>query len=99
MPKPQPSPNRHHFRVWVKWVIESGTLEKLPRTYDPDESQPPRMTEHYAQELLADLRDPDARKILATTRTGALLDLFDARGDRALLMLAGRPRIRAPCPR
>jgi hypothetical protein len=38
----------------------------------------------------ADLRDPGARKLLATTRAGALLDLFEARGEAALLERAER---------
>jgi hypothetical protein len=62
MPKPPPSPNRHHFRVWIKWAIESGLLEKLPRSYEPDESQPARETDRFARQLLSELRDPDASK-------------------------------------
>jgi hypothetical protein len=30
MSKPKPNPNRHHHRVWIKWVLESGLIEKLP---------------------------------------------------------------------
>ena len=99
MPKPQPSPNRHHFRVWVKWVIESGTLEKLPRTYNPDESQPPRMTEHYARELLADLRDPDARKrplkeIIADARQFRAWVESRRKDNLRLLLIDSRPEQR-----
>jgi hypothetical protein len=62
MPKPKPNPNRHHFRVWLKLAIESGMLERLPRSYKPDESQPSRETERYARQLLSELRDPDSSK-------------------------------------
>jgi hypothetical protein len=27
MPKLQPGPNRHHFRVWIKMAIQSGLIE------------------------------------------------------------------------
>jgi hypothetical protein len=62
MPKPQPGPNRHYFRVWIKMAIQSGLVDKLPPLYEPDGSQSPQDTEAYARQLLVALRDPDASK-------------------------------------
>jgi hypothetical protein len=62
MPKPQPRVNRHHYRVWIKWAIESGLLEKLPPLYDLDGIPDPETTEEHARRLLAELRDPDASR-------------------------------------
>jgi hypothetical protein len=59
MPKPQPGPNRHHFRIWIKTAIQSGLIDKLPPLYRPDGSQGPLRTEEYARRLLTDLRDPE----------------------------------------
>jgi hypothetical protein len=62
MATPQPHSNRHHYRVWLKLAIESGVLEKLPPSFQPDESQPSRDTEQFVRRLLSELRDPDASK-------------------------------------
>ena len=44
MPRPKPGPNRHHYRVWIKWVLESGLIDRLPPRYDFAESESPRDT-------------------------------------------------------
>jgi hypothetical protein len=64
MPKPEPGANRHQLRVWLKWAIESGLLDKLPPQYDPDPEglRDPQPTDGYARWLLADLRAPDSRR-------------------------------------
>jgi hypothetical protein len=59
MPKPEASANRHEFRVWLKWALESGLLEKLPPQCDADGCEPPQPTDQYARGLLAELRDPE----------------------------------------
>jgi hypothetical protein len=75
MAKQQPDPGRHHLRVWLKWVIQSGLIEKLPPMYtpDPDSSRSPQPTDDYARQLLTELRDPDSsrrplKQILAEVR-------------------------------
>ena len=62
MPKPQPGPNRHHFRIWIKMAIQSGLIEKLPPLYEPIGNQSPFQTEAYARRLLTELRDPEASR-------------------------------------
>jgi hypothetical protein len=62
MSKPEPSPNRHHYRVWIKALIKSGFIEKLPPSYDFDPSESPRGTEEYARQLMTELRDPTASR-------------------------------------
>ncbi len=62
MPKPEPGPNRHHFRVWIKMAIQSGLIDKLPPVYEPCGSQGPENTDAYAHQLLTELRDPNASR-------------------------------------
>jgi hypothetical protein len=60
MPHSEPGPKRHQLRVWLKWAVESGLLDKLPPQFHPDDSHNPQPTDHYARQLLAELRDPDS---------------------------------------
>jgi hypothetical protein len=62
MPKLQPGPNRHHFRIWIKMAIQSGLIDKLPPLYEPDGLQGSQDTQAHARQLLVELRDPDASK-------------------------------------
>ncbi|HZW31234.1 MAG TPA: hypothetical protein VFF52_11035 [Isosphaeraceae bacterium] len=64
MPKPESGANRSQLRVWLKWAIESGLLDKLPTHYDPDPEgwHDPEPTDGYARRLLAELRDPDSSR-------------------------------------
>ncbi len=60
MPKQEVSTNRHHFRVWLKWAVESGLLDKLPPLCDAEGCGGPQPTDQYARRLLAELRDPES---------------------------------------
>jgi hypothetical protein len=60
MPKPEAGPNRHHFRIWIKMVLQSGLIDKLPPVYERGGVQNPQRTDQYGRHLLAELRDPDA---------------------------------------
>ena len=62
MPKQQPGLNRHHFRIWIKMIIQSGLIDKLPPLYEADGFQNSQSTESFARQLLVELRDPDASK-------------------------------------
>jgi hypothetical protein len=62
MPKPEPGPNRHHFRIWIKMAIQSGLIDKLPPVYKPGGTQGTLRTDEYAHQLLAELQDPDASR-------------------------------------
>ena len=62
MPKTEPGPNRHHFRIWIKMAIQSGLIDRLPPLYEADDFQTPLKTEEFARQLLAELRDPDASR-------------------------------------
>ncbi len=71
--KPEPRANRHQLRVWLKWAIDSGVLDRVPPQCDPDGSGDPQPTEDYARGLLAELKDPESSRrtliqILADTR-------------------------------
>ena len=73
MPKTEPGPNRHHFRIWIKMAIQSGLIDRLPPVYEPDGFQTPLRTDECARQLLAELRDPDSsrrtlKEIIASTR-------------------------------
>jgi hypothetical protein len=73
MPKPESTPNRHHFRVWIKMAIQSGLIDKLPSAFEPCGAQGPENTDAYARQLLTVLRDPDAstrtlKEIIADAR-------------------------------
>jgi hypothetical protein len=57
MSKPENGLSRGQAQVWLKWVAESGVLDKLPPTYDDD--GPSCDPASYARYLLAALRDPD----------------------------------------
>ncbi len=60
MPPPRPRPNRHHYRFWIKQVVESDLIEKLPKTYESGEPDGPYETTRYARKLMAELGDPSA---------------------------------------
>ena len=62
MLKPEPKPTRGQMRVWLKWAVQSGLLDKLPPSYDLDEQADPAATEQVARRLLAELRDPDSSR-------------------------------------
>ena len=62
MLKPEPTPTRGQLRVWLKWAVQSGLLDKLPPSYDLDEQADPAATEQVARQLLAELRDPDSSR-------------------------------------
>jgi hypothetical protein len=62
MPAQEFSGNRHRLRVWIKWAIESGLLEKLPADYQSEGLGSTVGTERYARGLLAELRAPDLSK-------------------------------------
>ena len=62
MLKPEPRPTRGQRRVWLKWAVQSGLLDKLPPSYDLDEQADPAATEQVARQLLAELRDPDSSR-------------------------------------
>jgi hypothetical protein len=95
MSKPEPSPNRHHYRVWIKALIKSGFIEKLPPSYDFDPSERPRGTEEYArqlQEIIADARQFKTW-VEARRRDSLRRALVESRPeDRIIEMPPGRPR-------
>jgi len=62
MLKPEPKPTRGQLRVWLKWAVQSGLLDKLPPNYDLDEQADPAATEQVARQFLAELRDPDSSR-------------------------------------
>jgi len=73
MPKQEPGANRHHLRVWIKWALESGVLDKLPPLCDAEGCETPQPTDQYARGLLAELRNPDSstrplKQIIADAR-------------------------------
>ena len=49
MPRPEASANRHQLRVWIKWALESGLLDKLPLLCDAEGCEPPQRTDRYAR--------------------------------------------------
>src|SRR4051812_7613853 len=62
-------PTRGQLRVWLKWALQSGLLEKLPERYDSEgrlDSPSPRDAAHA---LLAVLQDPESSR-QALTRAG-----------------------------
>src|SRR5689334_759149 len=75
MLKPEPKPTRGQLRVWLKWAVQSGLLDKLPPNYDLDEQSDPAATEQVARQLLAELRDPDSSH-RPVSRIKADVDLF-----------------------
>ncbi len=62
MLKPEPKPTRGELRVWLKWAVQSGLLDKLPPSYDLDDQADPAAAEQVARQLLAELRDPDSSR-------------------------------------
>jgi hypothetical protein len=103
MPKPEPGPNRHHYRVWLKWAIESGLIEKLPPLYDPDGIQNPQRTEAYARQLMAELRDPDSLKrplklIIADARQFKSWVEARRKDGLRIMLREGRPEERISIP-
>jgi hypothetical protein len=53
-------PTRGQLRVWLKWVTQSGLLEKLPARYDPDGQGGSRAPGDVARSLLIALQDPES---------------------------------------
>jgi hypothetical protein len=73
MPKPETSPNRHYFRIWIKMALQSGLIDRLPPVHEPAGAHGSLRTDEYARQLLAELRDPDAsrrtlKEIIASAR-------------------------------
>jgi len=96
MPKPETRPNRHHYRVWIKWAIESGLLGKLPPRYEPDGFPNPQDTEPYARQLLAELRDPDSsrrrlKQIVADARQFKNWVEARRKDNLRIILATGRP--------
>src|SRR5262249_95631 len=72
MPTSQPGANRHQLRVWLKWAIESGLLDRVPPRYDPEGSGDPQPIADYARPLLAELKERESsRGLLRDPRGGA----------------------------
>jgi hypothetical protein len=99
MAKPEPAPNRHHFRVWIKMAIQSGLIEKLPPLYDSQRFQSPLGTVEYARQLLAELRDPDAstrmlKEIIAEARQFKSWVEARRKDSRLRILVEGRPEER-----
>jgi hypothetical protein len=94
MPVSRPEPTRGQLRVWLKWALQSGLLEKLPERCDlegPHDSRTPRDVAHA---LLAALQDPESSR---QDRADAMAEAqrFQAWVDRRLkanrqLLLAER---------
>jgi hypothetical protein len=85
MLKNEPKPTRGQLRVWLKWAVQSGLLDKLPPCYNLDEQADPPATEQVARQLLAELRDPDA--------TGRPISRVTADIDRFRRWVESRQRI------
>jgi hypothetical protein len=99
MPKPEPGPNRHHFRIWIKTAIQSGLIDKLPPHYEPDGTQRPLRTDEHAHHLLAELRDPEAsrrtlKEIIADVRQFKRWVESRQKDDRRRTLVEGRPEER-----
>jgi hypothetical protein len=95
MPKNEAGANRHQLRLWLKWVIESGRLEKLPPQYDADDSGDPQPTDRYAKQLLAELRDPDSSRrplvqIVADARRFRAWFDFREKATRRIILSGGQ---------
>lgn len=99
MPKPEPVPNRHHFRIWIKMAIQSGLIDRLPPTYNGDGFQHPLRTDEYARRLLAELRDPEAshrtlKEMIASARQFKNWVEARRKDSRHRALMEGRPEER-----
>ena len=99
MPRPEPGPNRHHFRIWIKMAIQSGLIDKLPPLYEPQGLQNPLRTGEYARRLLVELRDPDAsrrtlKEIIADARQFKSWVEARRKDGRLRMMVESRPEER-----
>ena len=99
MPRPEPVLNRHHFRVWIKTVLQSGLIDKLPPLYEPRGFQRPLGTGEYARQLLAELRDPEAsertlKEIIADARQFKSWVEARRKDGRLRMMVESRPEER-----
>ena len=99
MRKPEPGPNRHHFRIWIKMAIQSGLIDKLPPHYEPDGTQRPLRTDEHAHHLLAELRDPEAsrrtlKEIIADVRQFKSWVESRQKDDRRRSLVESRPEER-----
>ncbi len=61
MSKPEPKWTRGQLRIWLKWVLQSGLLDRLPPHYDPEGASQPATPEEVARRLLAGLQDPELK--------------------------------------
>ena len=59
MSKPEPKLTRGQLRVWLKWVLQSGVLDRLPPQFDAEGTSRPSAPEEIARRLLARLQDPE----------------------------------------
>ena len=57
MSKPEPKWTRGQLRIWLKWVLKSGLLDRLPPHYDAEGASRPATPEEVARRLLAGLQD------------------------------------------
>jgi hypothetical protein len=60
MPKPTPGAGPNQLRAWLKMTLRSGLLDRLPPRYASPGSDGALDTSDYAQELMAELSDPDS---------------------------------------
>lgn len=58
MPHSRPRPTRGPLRVWLRCVLQSSLLEKLPPQYDVEGEHDSTTPEAVARRLLAALSDP-----------------------------------------
>jgi hypothetical protein len=99
MPKPEPGPNRHQFRIWIKMAIQSGLIDKLPTLYEHQGSQNRPRTGEYARQLLTELRNPDAsrrtlKEIIADARQFKSWVEARRKDGRLRMMVKSRPEER-----
>jgi hypothetical protein len=59
MTKSEPTFTRGQLRVWLKWVIQSGLLDRLSPQYDRGDELTPEPTEAVARRLLSALQVPE----------------------------------------
>ncbi len=61
MSKPEPRLSRGQWRVWLKWVLQSGLLDRLPPRYEAEGASNVSTPEEVARELLTRLQDAELR--------------------------------------
>jgi hypothetical protein len=55
MPDLEPRLTRGQWRVWLKWVVQSNVLERLPPVYDAETADHGRNTEEVGRRMLSRL--------------------------------------------